>query len=169
MALVATPGAADANSYLTVAEADAYFETRLQATRWTSIVDDVVKETALIMATRVIDSRICFTGVAATGTQALAWPRAGMFNRNGFAIGEDVVPQALKDATAELAYMLLASDVTLESDAAVQGISRIKAGPVDISFRDSIESRDVPSNVSELFVPSWLCPADEGFAVFEMV
>lgn len=159
MALVATAGAANSNSYLTLAEANTYFEGRLHTTVWTAATDPQ-KEAALIWATRLIDSEICFIGEASGATQALAWPRSGMTNRNGFDIADNVVPNELKYATAELALLLLSSDRTLESEAAAAGLSRLKAGPVELGFKDEIKSNPVPDGVRTILVKDWLCPEE---------
>lgn len=179
--IVATVGSASANSYVTKAEADAYFATRLYPESWDGAADP---EAALIMATRVLDmalsgqtyyeapsvnnrgqstagmlrTRPSWTGEAASETQALAWPRTGMLNRNKFSIASDVLPRELKEATCELAYQLLKGDRTADNDAAVQGITGIKAGSVQLSFKDSgIEATKVlPDGVLMLLVPSWM-------------
>lgn len=178
MALIATPGASNANSYLEVAEADAYYATRLFATIWTSATTPT-KEAALIMATRVLNAmlspyrqyvpasgsvaayyrtRPTWTGTVATTTQALAWPRIGMYNRNGVAILQTVIPQELKEATAELAGQLIRADRTLDNSVAVKGITGIKAGPVSLTFRNDVDlmTKVLPDAVLMLLVPSWL-------------
>ena len=178
MAIIATPGASDANSYGTAAEADAYFATRPFSTAWTSLVagpaTTAIKEAALIMATRTIDARVCFNGVSASSTQALRWPMNGALSRNGFVIPSDQIPQPLKDAVFEMALLLLGSDVTLQNAAAAQGIASLSAGPVSIAFRDGpslLEEaigmsnfKTVPENVRLMLVPSWLCevPTNKG-------
>lgn len=172
MALDATPGGASANSYLTVEEADAYFAGRLHAGVWTAASAEE-QEAALVMSTRVIDANVCFTGAASTSTQALTWPRRGMYTRNGVAIAVDAIPQALKDATAELAMLLLSKDRTLESSAEAEGLASLSVGPVSLAFverssmntgtlltttqRDGVvNSAVVPAGVLALLVPSWV-------------
>jgi len=177
--LVATAGAADANSYATVAEAQAYFDTRVAVAGWDDADDQAV---LLMMATRLIDAtfsaRRTFvkptTGVNArpgyfenrptwTGTRPvtnlsrLAWPREGMYDRNGTAIASTVIPQELKDATAELAGALGTSDTTVDNDVAVQGITSIKAGPVALTFAEGgvMISKSLPESVLDLLLPSW--------------
>lgn len=159
MALDATPGSATANAYLTVAEADAYFAERLHAGAWAA-ASTADKEAALIQATRVIDARLCFRGAAADGVQALKWPRTGLVTMNGFALAGDSIPDQLKDAVCELALTLLSGDATLESEVVAQGITRVKAGSVELGF-DAAKAklRDVPKHVTEMLVPAWLCPA----------
>ena len=170
--LDATVGGPNANSYLTLAEATAYFDTRLHSSVWEDSED---QEKSLIMATRVLDmmltplkyliressgkqyfiTRPTWTGTPATLIQHLSWPRAGMFDRNGATIAATAIPQDLKDATAELAFQLLSVDRTLDSDIAVQGITSLKAGSVALSFKDQIEAKVMPDAVWNLMPPSW--------------
>lgn len=166
--IVATPGVANANSYVTVEEADAYFKARLPLTPPWEDADD--KTAALAMAARVLNAvaiprrrRVddyyivgrAWTGLPATTTQALAWPRIGMFDANGNAIPVDAIPQALKDAQAELAGQLIASDTTQDNAVAVQGITSIKAGSVALTFKDMITQHVLPDAVWLLMPDSW--------------
>jgi hypothetical protein len=176
LTLVATAGAANANSFLTLAEATSYFESRLEIPEW----DDAdSQEALLVMATRLISSlfsplrklvrkdppaqsyyliRPTWTGAVATTTQSLPWPRTGMFDRNGNAILSTVVPQELKDATAEFAGHLAKGDRSFDSDVALQGITSVRAGSVAVSFKDGgIDTTVIiPDVVWNLLVPSWL-------------
>jgi hypothetical protein len=77
--IVATPGAANANSYLTLAEAQAIIDGFVQdadVTAWASATTDQ-KNRALFSATQRLD-RERFLGARATDTQALQWPRTGV-------------------------------------------------------------------------------------------
>lgn len=173
--IVATPGAANANSYLTSAEADAYFDSRLPLVPPWEDADS--PEAALIMATRTLDRLFqqrrvlvrddkgdsyyvtarTWTGLPATTTQRLAWPRTGMYDWNGNAISSSVIPQDLKDAVAEFAGQLLKKDTTIDNDIAVQGISSVKAGSVEVAFRDGVVTTKVlPDAVLALIPASWL-------------
>lgn len=167
----ATVGGANANSYETHAEANAYFDERLPLSpAWVASG----QEAALIMATRTLDAlaqpfktffpgpppyyrvRRCWTGAPASATQRLAWPRVGMFDANGNAIPSTTIPQALKDAEAELAGQLRKADRTLDNDVIVQGITSIKAGSVALSFKDAIIPQVIPDAVYNLMPQSWL-------------
>lgn len=163
------------NSFLTLTEAQDYFDTRFPLPEW----DDAdSQEALLIMATRLMSSmfspmrklirvsppgqsyyliRPTWTGTVATTTQALPWGRNGMYDRNGNIIASNVIPQDLKNATAELAGQLAKGDRTLDSDASVQGIKSIQAGSVSVSFKDAFDATKViPDIVWSLLVPSWL-------------
>lgn len=77
--IVATPGAADANSYLTLAAAQAIVDGFVQdddVTAWASATTDQ-KNRALFTATQRLD-RERFLGARTTDTQALQWPRTGV-------------------------------------------------------------------------------------------
>ena len=60
-ALVVTPGDGSANSYCSRAVADTYHANRLHAAIWTD-ADDVTKDAALLMATRVLDQQFAWAG-----------------------------------------------------------------------------------------------------------
>lgn len=175
MALVTTSGAADANSYATAADLAAYVLTRPFVPAWYATGTDATKEAALRMAARLLDSLFDWTGSAVDATQALTWPRNGMFTRNGFAIETTTIPTALKEAQCEFALMLAAGDRLADNDALKQGITSVKAGSVAVTFKDTDESSSeavdnrirlleqdmqwasntVPDAVRQLLVPSW--------------
>jgi hypothetical protein len=77
--IVATPGAADANSYLTLAAAQAIVDGFVEdddVTAWSAATTDQ-KNRALFTATQRLD-RERFLGARSTDTQALQWPRTGV-------------------------------------------------------------------------------------------
>jgi hypothetical protein len=114
LAITATVGASNANSFVTEAEMDAYCEGRLNAAAWTS---DAAALPALVEATRDL-SNLEWQGWRVTDTQALSWPRE--YARDPDAIYDEsygelgypeyaitVIPQRVKDATCELALQYL--------------------------------------------------------------
>jgi hypothetical protein len=166
----ATVAGPAANSYETVAEAQAYFDTRLPVAAW----DSGDQEVLLIMATRTINANLrahteiffqngvayrrthrTWTGAPATTTQKLAWPRTGMFDANGNAIPSNVIPQDLKDAESEMAGQLGTSDRTLDNDVIVQGLTSVRAGSVALTFKEFIETKVLPDAVWALMPSSW--------------
>ena len=77
--IVATSGAADANSYLTLNEAEAIIDGFVQdddVLSWASATTDE-KNRALASATQRLD-RERFLGARASDTQSLQWPRTGV-------------------------------------------------------------------------------------------
>ena len=140
-------GLDDANSYISVADANTYIEGRLNAEKWTAANADT-KAQALIMATRSIDVNMEWAGYRVHQTQALDWPRLYVpdkrysfdhWTRNPLApVGtygpeypSDEVPKRIAEATAELALELLKTDRAAEWDA--MGVSGIGLGQGAIS------------------------------------
>lgn len=145
MALVTTPGAANADSYASVAEADAYNVNRTFSADWSNAENDV-KEAALRQAAIFLDAAFDWTGVATDGVQVLAWPRTSMLSKNGYLIDSTVIPQALKNAQSEFAKELVKNDRAADDDAQKQGVSSVQAGSVQVDF----ESRTGNSNTLQL-------------------
>src|SRR5678810_157099 len=108
--VVATVGASNANSFVTVAEGDTYCDARLNASAWTDAEDDD-KAKAVIEATRELSAKM-WVGSKSTTAQALAWPRAYATDPDAAWAGwgyydSNIVPQRVKDATCELALQFL--------------------------------------------------------------
>ena len=177
MALITTPGAANADSFATVAEFKVYRDSRFPQVAAVLAASDSVIEAALIVSARALGASFTWTGAAVDAIQALTWPRSGMLTRNGFPIatsGAASITAPLKDAQCEWAYQFLAGvDTTSDSDALRQGVSSVKAGSVAVSFQsidtsnseamDALVRRfnsdfdylNAPGEVRRLLVPSW--------------
>lgn len=100
-------GKADAQSYLSVADADAYFSDR-GVSAWSGV--DAVKASALISATEYIDIRWgkFLKGILEfKDTQALLFPRINLYDDQGRHITG--IPDRLERATAEYALIALTS------------------------------------------------------------
>ncbi|WP_163998674.1 DnaT-like ssDNA-binding protein [Pyxidicoccus caerfyrddinensis] len=110
MPLDATPGGPAADSYCTVAEADAYHSSRGHNTAWRT-TDVAAKEQHLKWATRLLDAHFTYVGARASAEQALAWPRRGVV-LDGCPVSSASVPLQLKGAAAEFAFRLLQEDWT---------------------------------------------------------
>lgn len=134
MAFVAEDGTgkSDANSLCSVADADAYFANVSNAA-WAALLT-ADKEAALVQATRYVELVYGdrFLNRRNSLEQALTWPRCYMKDRDGFAIGSDVVPQSVKDAVCELA-LLAAGGEDLQPDIDNPGMlasESVSVGPV---------------------------------------
>lgn len=106
-----TAGSATANSFATVAEADTRLEARLNSSAWTGTEE---KKIALIEAGREL-SALSWKGLRTDATQALSWPRTGVYNLDDPDLTEyadDAIPQWLKDAQIELALEFLRAGTT---------------------------------------------------------
>jgi hypothetical protein len=118
------------NSYVTVAEADAYFEDRLDAAAWDEATE-AQKPQALVTATRILDD-LKWTGVAVSVDQSLAFPRSGCYfdPRVGSSVEMSPTPKRIEVATCELAYHLLNNDGLLDDTGSVDSLS---AGPINLN------------------------------------
>lgn len=133
MDLITTPSAPDANSYLSVDDANTILtESQLYSTTWDAATDDD-KVRVLLWATRLIDTYFDFDGsITVYPTQALAWPRYGVVDREGRVIDQTSIPLRVEQATAEFARFLLARDRTQEPSIWATGLSQIQVGPIDL-------------------------------------
>lgn len=132
--LIASPGAANANTYCSLDDAEIYFdEHRIHSGTWKAATDDD-KESALAWATRLLDEKCDWNGRKATTAQALRWPRAYAYNRDGEQIPTGAIPVWLAHATAEFAMFLLAEDRTIGPDRSIAGIERIRVGPISLKY-----------------------------------
>lgn len=115
------------NSYVTIANADSYFDTRIDSAEWEN-ADDDVKEQALVTATQLVDNHH-WIGKAVSSSQALAWPRkeAKYYDpRMGqeISIADDAVPSQVKVAVYEQALHLINNeDLLTETTQTFESIS----------------------------------------------
>lgn len=133
MALVVEDGSGKANaeSYITVADADAR-HTSLGNTSWTGAT--TAKEAALRKATNYMVQayRQRWTGfrVKAIPAQALDWPRYGVEVDN-LPVHFDIVPTDIANACADLALKALTSDLAPDL---TRGVVRKKIGPMETEY-----------------------------------
>ena len=116
-------GKANANSYASETDADAFFAGHLFPDYWVAPVNQTRRTAALVMATAVIDAEWQFHGAKAVEGQALQWPRTGCPDPDaaaGESVADDVVPTPIVQATCQLALKLLQADRT--ADPAGEGI-----------------------------------------------
>jgi len=153
--VVATVGAANANSYLSVAAADDLADDYLGPLNWTAATTDN-KGRALITATRYLD-QLEWLGSRATTTQSLAWPRSGA-ECGEWSFEDDEIPAPIRQAAFDLAEALLGAPALLRGPGAgnaelISGIpnASLKSARVDVI---SLEFRDgaVPNNQNALNV-----------------
>lgn len=141
-ALVTTVGDASANSYGSLAEANTYFDSRLNASAWTAASDDD-KTRALLEATVWLDELFDWEGAPATDVQRLRFPRVGLFDRDGRDVSSDSIPDAIKYAQFDIALLFLTSNRKGESELLGQGMSRVKVGPIEVEVDDTQGVKDL--------------------------
>lgn len=112
-------GLADATSYSSIADADAYhadYTTGAALTAWTNATDPE-KESGLMVATQWIDANYAhaWSGRPVNDDQALDWPQECATDNFGLWVSSTEVPVQIKQATAILALKHIQGD-TLEPD-----------------------------------------------------
>lgn len=127
-------GKTDADSYVSLPDADAYFQAR-RNTDWLSS-DPFRKEAALRQARVVLDGRYGWPGVARYEEQALDWPRAGAYDDEDREVAWDSVPRRVKDAQCEMALMAL-SGALLPPTARGGETESVKLGPLSVKYKSS--------------------------------
>lgn len=155
-------GLVDANSYESVAGADAFHETSLYGSVWMSMVLQEKKQ-ALISATRILDEQVDWAGWATTLTQALRYPRSGVPSREalpgmsdavisyGYYLANNVIPTWLKNATAELAQSLKVADRS--ADLETINYSQISVGSISLTIDKTDRPNVLPDRVIAMVQP----------------
>ena len=147
MTIDVTEGGASANSYVTLAEATAYFEGRLNSDGFGN-ASSADQEKALRTATIYLDARVDWIGDVKDQTtpQALAWPRVYDYTADE---PEDIlvlgaaIPQDLKNAQCELALYLIDNDEPSNSDS----LDLIKVGSLTIDFNEALPGQLIPDTI----------------------
>lgn len=156
-AIVATAGSASANSYLTIAAADAIANGMIGTLAWTS-ADSDSKARALITATNGLET-LGWIGYRASETQALSWPREGAACGDKD-YGDDEIPREIELATFDLANALLGDPELLRSaptsGALVPGVPnrdlrRLKLDVMELEWRTDV-ALSVTARVTPLTV-----------------
>lgn len=167
--LVTTPGSASANAYCSLAEADQYHENRPPVgTTWADASPEQ-KNAAILWATKLMDDAWIWSGYATDAIQALLWPRGAMLKRNRWEyVDVHTVPPEIKNATAEYARQLLAGDLAGNSDIETLGITSVRAGPVALTFKESVFAKPVPDTVYLLVPDHWGYPKSRNTGIREL-
>jgi hypothetical protein len=152
-----------ANSYISVADAQAYLDGELYADDWQNATP-ATQAKAVISATRAIDANMVYGGFIVIFDQPLRWPRAYCPNHEvytGYPYGGypismgniswgyypmNVIPQLLINACALQAQEICKANRTADSDAL--GIQSMRVDVIDLVFKSG-----QGYNVGGAFVP----------------
>ena len=140
------------NSYVTVAEADAYFADRINVSAWTDATP-TLKGQALVTATQILDDQR-WIGTAISEDQDLAFPRSGEYfdPRLGSSVYiSEETPKRILTATYELALHLLLNSSLLEDTG---GVTSLNVGPIQLTSitKASLLSKSVKTAITPLLV-----------------
>lgn len=149
LTLVHSAGDPAANSYVSLTEANTYFDARLYSTAWTGAVDDDERRRALITATRNLEP-LPWDGYRSTLTQRLQWPRSGCTDADGYGIAFDAIPEAVRNACCEEAIDLLSKGSDPGAVDPLANFLSLKVGPIAVS-----RSETAPRTTSERRAIVW--------------
>ena len=143
---------ANANSYVTLTEANTYFETVPDSSTWTNKTDDQ-KNRALISATRWIDSFVYY-GDRCDDGQALKFPRNN-YQVDGVELACSTIPLNIKYAQYELARALANDSEAMVGNTGTDGnIEEVKLGDIQVKYNTSSQGTGVVNNVLDVY--PWL-------------
>jgi hypothetical protein len=155
----ATVGGANANSYQTLADAQAIVDGMVQdadVTAWAAATTDA-KNRALYTATQRLD-RERFIGARSTDTQALQWPRTGVRKPdtyiNTYAVGfpfrittdyytDTEIPDQIKKAQVMLA-VYLNNNVDGLGLTGLEDFKNVKVGSLDVTPSQGMGADKIP-------------------------
>jgi len=143
---------ANANSYVTLAEANTYFETVPDSSTWTNKTDDQ-KNRSLISATRWIDSFVFF-GDRCDEDQALKFPRTN-YQVDGVELSCSLIPNNIKYAQYELARALANDTGVITGTTGKDGnFSEVKLGDIQVKYNLSSQGTGSINNIFDVY--PWL-------------
>lgn len=126
-------GRPDANTYVSLEQAKAYFiGKRLHSSAWNA-ARSADKETALRQASMLLDAEFKWSGRPLNPNQGLGWPRLGATDKHDQPRDRQV-PNEIKNATCELALYLLDAD-RLQARQGV-GMKRVRVDVIEIEYSE---------------------------------
>lgn len=119
-------------------ENDADIRATRQANATWLALDSATKVNHLAVAQEFLDLTYDFKGQITDDTQGNAWPRIGVYDREGRLFDSDEIPDGIKNAEIELAF-ILADGGTLIENESQRAVDKVKAGPVEVVFGGSAQ------------------------------
>ncbi len=128
---------ANANTFVTTADADTYWANRNRA-EWADL-EPAAKQAALIIAAQFLEHNYKFVGSRVNSDQALCWPRYIPYGLDADDrwVKNNVIPQRVKDAQVELAFY---HATVGELDPVLERGGKIveeSVGPLSVKYSDS--------------------------------
>jgi hypothetical protein len=150
--ITATLSSASANSYVTLTEANLYFETVPDSTTWDNKSNDQ-KTRALIAATRWIDSFVYFGDRCDQG-QALKFPRNN-YQVDDVELACTTIPNNIKYAQYELARALANDTDAITGNVGTNGnIAEAKLGDLEVKYNTASQGAGPVNNIMDVY--PWL-------------
>lgn len=138
-------GLANAEAYISVSDADAYFTARGNTT-WAALTTEA-KEQALRKGADYLEG-YRWKGDRYSATQALAWPRSSVIV-DGYTLDADTLPAALVRANAELALKASAGELLADVGAQVKSET---VGPISVTYADGARQQTRYAAIERMLV-----------------
>lgn len=140
---------ADANSLVSLSDANAImFNDPYRSPVWSSVTDEM-KEKLLIFATRYVDLSYRFGGLRVSVDQTLPFPRKNLINfETGYPFPDNVIPPRVKQAIVEVALWFLERGSS--SFAEVDDVTMFRTEDVEIAFDPKSRKDILPIVVTRL-------------------
>lgn len=148
----ATLKGANSNSFVTLAETNAYFETVPSSSTWDNKTDDQ-KNRAIISATRWIDS-LNFYGDRCDNGQALSWPRNN-YHVDRVELTCSAIPVDIKYAVYELARALANDTSAITGNKGTEGLyEEVELGELRVKYNTDSQAVGAVNNIFDVY--PWL-------------
>lgn len=154
-----------ANTYVSVEEASAYFETRLNASSWVDALSSI-QESALITASNYLDQNFDWEGCKVFDAQSMDWPRSGVVSCDAGCdvtcnnvcgssvayIDSDSIPDQIKDATLEMSLNLLNNNTEADMANVNRGIKTAKVDVLSVTYFENGRNmiKTIPDSVRKI-------------------
>ena len=150
--IIATLKSETANSYVTLSEANDYFDTSPDASTWTNKTDDQNKR-ALISATRWIETLV-FYGDRCDESQALKFPRNN-YQVDGVELACSKIPNGIKYEQYELARALANDTDAITGTTGKDGnVEEVKLGDIQVKYNTASQGTGSVNNILDVY--PWL-------------
>ncbi|WP_302456996.1 DnaT-like ssDNA-binding protein [Bilophila wadsworthia] len=156
---------AGANSFASVADADAYHAARLTAA-WTDELAEVQKEAALIRASDWLNRKVMWNGRKASRSQRMAWPRSGVVTQDG-EIAPDEIPAEVVEACCELAGFFVEQDYLVPLDRGGD-IASLGVDVISIAYNGTAPAETVFPSLSGLLAGLGTVCTGKGGGIMEV-
>lgn len=150
MALIVEDGTglANAESYISVVDADAYIAAYKGADSTWDAATEATKEIAARVATQYLDGLYDWIGEKETSTQALDWPRVNAEDETGTLIAG--VPLAVEQATAEVMFLNVGGTSLTNNTTKASDTKREKVDVIEVEYFERASSQPSFPVVSRL-------------------
>lgn len=150
---LAETGDADpaSNSYTTVSFADDYISTNsFSVAKWDALLT-ADKEKLLSRVSKYFDKIVDWNGDRVEQDSGMRWPRANVYDNDGFLIADDSIPIALQEAVCEFAPYLIDEDWTTPQGQ--RGFKQIKVDVIGLEIEPGYVRPSLPDIVIDMLSP----------------